>query len=419
LWLRPFASRRSPLTGPKWAVWGTAAGGFLVRAGFGLILPALPEYVHQHGLAIPDLGLASAFYLGCSVAGMLLVAPLVDRVGHTKGLVAGGALYVIGTFLLLLVPSSLGLFAGRGLQGLAMSLYTPAVFGYVGTTVSAERRGGAYGTIASAQMAGFLLGPTVGGVALGLDGPGGCLVLAAGAAVATLAVTLLLPPEAAAHHPLPAPAQSVLTAFTGPLRVLLAAPWGLAFLAYTIGQQVPNGVYQAVWSLYMFHLGAAPWLVGVSYATWALPLVLLAPWFGRRAVGVAVRTGMIVGGSVMGLAAFTYAMLTSPYAMAGVGLLEGIGAAIVLPLSQVYLAERVPSNRMAGTQAVATGLGQSVGLAGAVVSGFAFPIKPWLPFVLVGICLLGGTWAFALVRESLSGRIRSVASEALPAPSGE
>lgn len=394
-------------------MWGAALGSFLVRAGFGLILPALPAYIRQHGLPVPDLGLASGFYLGFSVVGMLLVAPFIDRVGHTRGLVAGAAAYVLGTFLLLWLPSSAGLFVGRGLQGLAMALYAPAVFGYVGTVVPADRRGGAYGTIASAQMAGFMLGPTVGGLALGLGGATGCLVLAAGAAVATVAATVFLPPEPAAE-PVPAvqaeAAQAALSTFSAPLRALLVAPWGLGFLAYTIGQQVPNGVYNAIWSLYMFHLGAAPWLVGVSYATWALPLVVLSPLFGRRALGSAVRTGMIIGGSVMGLAAFAYALVSSPYAMAGVGLLEGVGSALVLPLSQVYLAERVAPHRMSGTQAVATGLGQTLALVGAVASGFLFPVVPWLPFVLVGICLLVGTWAFALVRPA-PPRAVAVASE--------
>ncbi len=333
------------------------------------------------------------------MAGMLLVAPFADRVGHTRGLLAGSAAYVAGTALLLLAPSSLALFVGRGLQGLAMALYAPAVFGYIGTSVPAADRGSAYGTVASAQMAGFMLGPTVGGLALGAGGPAACLALAGAAAVATLAVTAALPAEPPFRPAADAPARG-LASLAAPLGALLAMPWGLAFLAYTVGQQVPNGVYNAVWSLYMFHLGAPPWLVGVSYATWALPLVVLSPLFGRRARGGAVATGMVVGGSVMGLAAFAYALVRSAYAMAGIGLLEGVGSAVVLPMSQVYLAERVPPHRMSGTQAVATGLGQTVALVAAVASGFAFPIRPWLPFVLVGVCLVAGTWAFAFLARA-------------------
>lgn len=381
-------------------MWGAAAGSFLVRAGFGLILPALPVYLRIHAIAVPDLGLASGAYLAFSIVGMLLLSPLTDRVGPVRGLLAGGVVYAAGTLLLLVFPSAGALLLGRGLQGLSMALYAPATFAYIGQSVPAPRRGRAYGAVASAQMAGFILGPTVGGLALGLYGPAGCLLLAGVAAVATLLVSLLLP----AAPPIPSTdagpqRASGLALFVRPLTLLLAAPWGVGFLAYTVGQQVPNGVYQAVWSLFMYHLGAAPWLVGASYATWALPLVVLSPLFGRYATARHVRLGMIVGGAVMAAAAVTYSLLQNPYAVAGVGLLEGIGAAAVLPLGQIYLAERVPLDRMAGTQAVATGLGQVVALVAAVASGFIFPLRAWLPFLLAATGLAVGTWLFARRHE--------------------
>jgi MFS family permease len=371
-----------------------------VRSGFGLILPGLPLYIRAHAIPVPDLGLASATYMAAAIAGMLLLAPLADRFGHVRALFGGGALYVAGALVLLLAPSAPSLMCGRGLQGLAMALFTPATFAYIGASVAPERRGGAYGVVASAQMSGFILGPALGGVALGVAGPAGPLALAAAAAALTVLVAAALPAE-----PPPRPGEAVgtaatapargIAAITAPLAALAAAPWGVGFLAYTVGQQIPNGVYDTVWSLYMFHLGAAPWLVGASFATWALPLVILSPVLGRRASGGHVRLWMTVGGAVMAVAAATYAVLTSPYAVAAVGFLEGTGSAAVLPLSQIYLAQRVPPQRMAGLQGAAGALGQAAALCAAAVSGYVFPVRPWLPFAIAAVALAAGTWVFA------------------------
>ena len=267
------------------ATMGAAALNFFVRCGFGLILPGLPLYIRAHAIPVPDLGLASASYMAFGIGGMMLLAPLSDRLGHVRALVGGGILYLAGTLVLLALPSAPSLLAGRALQGLAMALTTPATFAYITDRVAPERRGGAYGTVASAQMAGFIVGPSAGGLALSLGGTTAALSVALAASLLALGAALALPTGglAGVEPTLPVQGASLPPARPlGALATLFAAPWALAFVAFTIGQQIPMGVYDSVWSLYMFHLGARPWLVGASFATWALPLVVLAPLIGRR-----------------------------------------------------------------------------------------------------------------------------------------
>jgi MFS family permease len=223
-------------------------------------------------------------------------------------------------------------------------------------------------------------------------------------ALLALVNAALLPGEPAFAASAPVAEERGLQTLTAPLGILLAAPWGLAFLAYTLGQQIPMGVYDTVWSLYMFHLGAPDWLVGASFATWALPLVLLSPVLGRRTAPERVPFWMILGGGVTALAAATYALLGNPYAVAGVGFLEGVGSAAVVPLSQMYLAARVATHRMAGVQGLAGAVGQGAALVAAVASGYTFLLRPWLPFLMAAVGGVAGTLVFAQLSSRPEGR---------------
>jgi len=372
------------------------AGTLFVRSGFGLVLPSLPLFVRMHHLPVPDLGLAAAAYTACGVVGMFALAPMTDRLGHVRGMMAGAIVYMAGSVLLLILPDAVGLLAGRALQGLAMALFGPASFAYVALTVPRERRGGAYGTLASAQMAGFILGPAAGGVALAMRGLSAPLFVSAVAAAASLVAVAQLPrPVSATVAAEPAPAGS-LAALRAPLVAILAAPWGAALLAYSIGQQIPTGAYDTAWSLFLYHLGAAPWLVGASFAAWALPLVILSPVVGRRVRPARAALWMTAGAAVTSVAAITYALLHNPYLVAGLGLLEGAGSAASLPVSQMYLADRVPPTRMAGAQGVVSGVGQGAALLAAIAAGYLYPVRPWLPFVVAGVgCAAGTAWFFA------------------------
>jgi MFS family permease len=396
------------------AVLGASALSFFVRSGFGLILPGLPLYIRAHAIPVPDLGLASAAYMGLGIAGMLLLAPLADRFGAVRALVAGSILYLAGTTVLLAVPSAAALLAGRALQGLAMALTTPASFAYITAAVAPDRRGTAFGTVASAQMAGFIVGPSIGGVALGVGGPAAALSVALGASVLALVAALSLPRRATGTAPSGREGLSTGNPWRG-FPALLAAPWAIAFLAFTIGQQIPFGVYDTVWSLFMFHLGAPTWLVGASYATWALPLVILSPLVGRRVPAARVDGWLVLGGFVVAAAAASYGLLHSPYAVAALGMLEGAGSAAVLPLSNVYLAGRVAAGRMATVQGLVGATGQAAALLAAVAAGYGFELRPWLPFLLASAgCAAGTAWFWRRGRGRSASPALPAAGDALP-----
>lgn len=392
-------------------VWSLATANFFVRTGFGLILPALPLYVRDHGMSVPDIGLGSAAYMAVGIVGMLLLAPLSDRVGHRRFLFAGAVSYLVSAAVLLSVPDLVGLLLGRALSGLAMAVSVPATSAYVAVGVPPEDRGGAYGLVGSASMAGFALGPPIGGLALATFGVNGPLVLSIGVGLLSLVAVLLVPVQAPAPRSVqsaadPGTPQGVGAAFganwvqggLGGLLLLLSAilseRWAPGFAAMMTGQNVAGGVYDATWSLYLFRLGAPSWLVGVSFSVWALPLVLLSPLVGRRVSTRLSVPWILVGNASVTLCAAVYPFLPNAWLVAAVGVIEGVGAAIATPLTQVYLSVRVPTARMAAVQGVMGALGQAGALLAAVASGYLFVLGPGIPFVLVALSTGFGTLWF-------------------------
>jgi hypothetical protein len=67
-----------------------------------------------------------------------------------------------------------------------------------------------------------------------------------------------------------------------------------------------SGTFDSVWSMYLAGRGAAPRMVGLSFAVFALPVVLLSSTAGR----VADRAGYAVAASV---AVLTYGLAASAY----------------------------------------------------------------------------------------------------------
>lgn len=406
------------------AMWSLAAVNFLVRTGFGLVLPGLPLYVRAYGMSIPDIGLGSAAYMAVAVLGMLLVAPLSDRFGHRRFLFLGALAYVLSAATLLAVPDLVGLLVGRALSGLAMAVSVPASNAYVAVAVPPEERGGAYGLVSSASMAGFALGPPLGGLALAGFGVLGPLVLAVAVGALSVVAVLLVPQQAPALAPLAvggvtappraAGRSTARAAGLGGMAVLLGlflrAPWAPGFTAMMTGQNVAGGVYDTTWSLYLFHLGAPSWLVGASFTVWALPLVLLSPLVGRRVAPARSVAWLIAGNASVTVCAALYPLMPNAWLVALLGVGEGIGAAVAMPLTQLYLSLRVPAERMATIQGAVGALGQGAALVAAAASGYLFVLGPGIPFYLVALVTGAGTLWFVWASRAEARRGQTLAS---------
>ena len=143
---------------------------FVLLLGFGAVLPVLPLYLTERGIDIPTLGLIVAAWPATRLIGEPAFGWLADRTRRPPLMVAGLVLSGVFAVAPLLVEGAVAFIILRGLAGAAAALYDPAARGYLLDVTPPDRRGEAFGLYSAAQMAGFIFGPAIGGLAAAATG---------------------------------------------------------------------------------------------------------------------------------------------------------------------------------------------------------------------------------------------------------
>ena len=168
----------------------------VAMAGIGMVSPLLPVYVKED-LGGPPIAVALSFS-GLSLS-QLLAAPFIGRLGDRFGtkpfIVTGFLIYCAGAMGYVFAPSWEWVIGFRVLSGLGAAGIFPMSLAYIGRLTPPGREGTYMGAFSVAQIAGFGLGPLLGG---GISD-----AVSSDAAFATMALllggtglmTLLLPPD--------------------------------------------------------------------------------------------------------------------------------------------------------------------------------------------------------------------------------
>jgi MFS family permease len=255
----------------------------------------------------------------------------------------------------------------------------------------ATSRGRVFSRLRASDMVGLLLGPAVGGFVAGFRLE---YVFGAGTAISLAAalVILRLPSAAAAASD---PVQVDL-APPGPLRLL-----GLVLPVLLLSAPVSwtFGAFDAIWSLYLTSRGADTLVVGLSFATYALPIVL----FAGLAAGLSDRLGHLRAGRLTllthGVLAAVYPFMASVPLLVLIGVVEGGLTAAGMPALNAEVSRRAPAGAQGRTQGVYQ-LGLNVAqVGGAVVCGFLYGLGAVYAFgAVAAICLLGLAANLAITR---------------------
>jgi EmrB/QacA subfamily drug resistance transporter len=148
----------------------TAVALFMFSLDRTVVLTALPEIGADLGAGLDGLQWTLNAYTLTFAVLVVTGAALGDRFGRRRMLVAGLALFTLGSALAALSGSIGALVAARAVQGVGGSLLTPLTLTLLVASVPAEKRGrvlGAWGGIAGVAAA---LGPVVGGFLAGSVG---------------------------------------------------------------------------------------------------------------------------------------------------------------------------------------------------------------------------------------------------------
>jgi MFS family permease len=436
----------------RWSAWLDRWGGvapllaaeFVVWLGFGGLLPVLPLYFTEQGIDLATLGIVIAAWPAARLVSEPIFGWLADRTERVPlmviGLVATG---VFGALPLVLTGPTAFVLLRAG-AGLGAAIYDPAARGFLTDATPPDRRGEAFGLYGAAQMGGLLLGPTIG--AFGAAQFGGIAFVfvfsAIAAVVAAVGIALRVREEGYDRrpHPTPSPDRTTLPPDSPFLEGRLAAdraadaaaeagrgarertaPNGqggagqtmrllnrglIAALVINIGAYYAAGTYEVIWSLFLEGLGADLPLIGLTFAMFGLPVLVLSPFAGR----IVDRRGslaFIVAGSL--LAAITgilYTFLSDPLLAVPLILVEATGFAFLNPALYSVVAANSPPGRSSTTQ----GLFGAAGTLGFIVASLGAGVLAersiLLPFyVFSAIMTVSLVVGLAIGGQRLSGRV--------------
>ena len=300
-----------------WVLLGATA---LFSASSSVIFALLGNLQDRYGFSDAGLGLITASGFGASFVVQLTIAPLADR-GHPRRLLlAGAACSVAGNLAFAASNSLWGLIGARTLIGASAGCFVPAARALV-ASLSPEGQGARLGRMGSFEVAGFVLGPAVGGLLVGPLGVRWPFLLFSLAAV--LAILLV------STTPLPPLARSTST---NRLALdLLKVPAVQIAMLVAVALALPIGMYDALWDRFLTDRGAGDVMVGLSLAGYGVPFVVFAAYGGR----LADRVGplRLVMRAFLIIVPFTalYGWFMNPWIPISIGVCEAVVQAAANP----------------------------------------------------------------------------------------
>ena len=415
---------------------------FIVWLGFGGLLPVLPIYFAEQGVDFGTLGLVIAAWPAARLISEPIFGWLADRTSRVPLMVIG--LVATGVFgaLPLVWTGPVAFLLLRAGAGLGAAIYDPAARGFLTDATPPDRRGEAFGLYGAAQMGGLLLGPTIGAFGAGrFGGVAFVFVFSAIAAiVAAVAIALRVREEGPAHKADASPYSDRTTMppdspyVEGRAAAALAAdrPDGsggvprqpmrllnrglVAAIILNAGGYYGGGTYEVIWSLFLQGLGADLALIGLTFAMFGLPVLILSPFAGRQ-VDRRGSFAFIVAGMILpAVTGILYTLMWDPALAVPLILVEATGFAFLNPALYAVVAANSPPGRSSTAQGLFGAAGTLGFIVASVSTGFLAERSILLPFyTFSGVMLVSLVIGVLVGGNRLQGRVSEVEG-GVPAP---
>ncbi len=366
------------------------AAEFIIWIGFGGLLPILPIYFAEQGIDLATLGLVIAAWPAARLVSEPVFGWLADRTARVPLMVIG--LVAAGVFgaLPLVWTGPIPFILLRAGAGLGTAIYDPAARGFLTDATPPDRRGEAFGLYGAAQMGGLLLGPSIG--AFGAANFGGIAFVfvfsAIAAIIAAVAIALRVREEGPVHptdHG-PAPdrmtfppdspyvegrvasdlvADRVKSPEHRPMRLLNRGL--MAAIILNVGGYFGGGTYEVIWSLFLQGLGADLALIGLTFAMFGLPVLVLSPYAGRLVDRRGSFWFIVIGMILPAVTGILYTFMWDPALAVPLILIEATGFAFLNPALYAVVAASSP----VGRSSTAQGLFGAAGTLGFIIASLS------------------------------------------------
>ncbi|MEE9433481.1 MAG: TCR/Tet family MFS transporter [Sphingorhabdus sp.] len=326
---------------------------FIYSAGFGIIMPALPDLIRElEGVSLSEATRIGA-WIGASYAiFQFVLGPLVGNLGDRFGRRPVFLISLFGfgvDFLLMgMAPSIIWLFIGRSIAGGLGAIFGPANAAMADLS-NAEDRAASFGKVGAAFGIGFIAGPALGGF-LGEISTRLPFFVAAGLAFSNFAYGWFAFPETMPKEKRRAfelRRANPLGALVSLSKVASVLPIALVYFLWSFSGQI----YPSSWSFYaQAQFGWDIKMVGISLTFVGLSMAFFQAFVIGRAVKRFGERLTAQIGMLFGLAGFlTLSFLTN--GAVAMLLCLGMGAqGIAMPALNAMMSRRIPPEQQGELQ---------------------------------------------------------------------
>jgi MFS family permease len=381
-------------------------GMFVTGIGMSQIAPVLPLYIkhlgiHNTGLIEQLSGIAFGVTYIISAVFSPIWGHAADRWGRKPMLLRAslGMAVVIGSMGF--APNVYVLIGLRVLQG-AITGYGTACTTLIATQTDIEHAGFALGTLSTANIAGSLLGPMIGGFIEENLGMENVFFLTGALMLIAFITTLLFVEESFTREE--KKVQSVKEVWNGvpdkSLTIVLFVTFYILALAFYTVEPIVT-VYITQISRNMSHVAL---LAGIAFSASGLANIIAAPNLGKLSDKIGAQKVMLVALIVAGFIFIPQAFVKNPWQFIGLRFFLGMAMAGLNPSVNTILKKITPASitgRIFGFSMSAGYLGV---FGGAVLGG---QVAAWLGiryvfFITSALLLLNAIWVYSKVYKKLS-----------------
>jgi len=384
---------------------------FVELVGVGAIVPIRTIYAREMGATMAELGLmASAFLLG----GLLFQLPggwASDRWGRKPLLVMGVAVAGVVSFLFLLNDHPWYFIMLRFIEGAAGGAIAPSANAYVMDTVPEKERGSAFGWLGSSFSAGFMMGPAIGGVLVDAFGYAAPFIFGG---VTSLATALLLTFKMSNRKPGGEPLELVETTAQADVDEAKAkrhipkqlfVPALIGALAFTVASGLGDGIFISIWTLWLNDLHASTTLIGLTFVTFSLPLMVLMPFTGKMADKFRIAPLLAIPGALISIVYLVYGVTENLLLITSIGLVEGVFIAVMIPALGTYTANLSPSTARGRLQGLMSTARTLAGFTSSMVTAILYGVNHSFPWFMlfatqITISVFGGLLVWWVERRT-------------------
>ncbi|MCT4784083.1 MULTISPECIES: MFS transporter [Exiguobacterium] len=363
---------------------------FIAVAGFGIIIPIIPDYLKMIGEGGTAAGLMISVFAGAQLLMSPVAGKWADVYGRRPMIIAGLIGFTVSMGVFYLSDNLTVLLISRAIGGVGAALLIPAIFAYVAdiTTLQQRAKGNSY--ISAAMSLGIVIGPGIGGffAEFGLKAP--LLLSAIVSFVAVISSIILLKEPDREVAPVTADNESLP-------RQLISSTKKPYFFVLVINLVMAFGLmaYESVLGLFVSEtFSATPQQIAVMITGTGIVSVIVQLFAVDRLVSLFGEIKVVLIFIMLAALGFLFSLFAGSYAIFfAVTLIIFLSTSILRPVLNTLVSKMADKE-----QGFAMGMNNaymSIGnIVGPTLAGIAFDIDMRYPFIM-GLALLlitfGGT----------------------------